>query len=151
VTFRERISAFRDRAPRRTAALIFGLPVLVLAFDGVRLHAARDRVTGTEWSQGARSGLIAGAFLLVMAGVLWLAARRYARARRPIEIVGAVVAVLLFGVTHPRYGDDAVSDSQGLALLVSVDVLFTVLLTYAAGYRWTRTPLPPSEYEADLG
>ena len=145
VTFSERISSFRDRAPRRTASLIFSLLVLVLAFDGTRLYAARDRLTSTEWSHGARSGLIAGALLLVTARVLWLAARRYARASRTIEIVAAVMGVLLFGVTHPRYADDVVSDWQSLTLLVAVDLLFTAVLTYAAIYRWMRSPIANSE------
>lgn len=125
--------------------MIAGLLVGILAIDGARLRSAHAKLTSAEWSAGVVWGVAVGVLLLVVAGVLWLVTRRFKSLDTPIQVAGAVVAVSLLVVTHPRgIGNNWVDDQEDLALLIATDVLISAVLMYAAAYRWTRPPVSPS-------
>lgn len=145
MTLTERVAVFRDRSPRRFALLIAGALTTLLAIDAVRLIKARDWLTGAQWSGGALAGLLGGLLLVLIAGVLVIAYRRYPPTQWPISIAGAFVVVLLFNASHPRRSSEAVSDESTLALLIAVDALYIVGFAYVAGYWWTRKPLRSTE------
>jgi protein-S-isoprenylcysteine O-methyltransferase Ste14 len=125
--------------------MIIGLLVGVLALDASRLRTARTRLPAPEWSEGIRLGVVAGALLLVFACLVWQLSRRVDGAKKPTEIVAAIVGIGVFGMSHPRHGDDVLTGRWSLGVLVAVDLLFAGALLYAAGRRWGQRPPAAAE------
>jgi hypothetical protein len=134
----ERREAWFRRHPRAAALTIVGFLIGIVVIDLVRFVQARGRLNAEEWTSGFTLGGVIGLILALVAYTIRLPWLRSNRVVRPLEIAAAFAGFLLFAVTHPRYGDDSVTNAGEVAWIVGVDVLL-LLLVVAAYRRWPRS------------
>lgn len=135
-----RAGSFLERHPVVTGVLLVAGLTLLPVFDGMRLHAAQQALGARAVAEGAALGT--GLALLGAAAVR--AASRTWGSSGPWWMAPASLWLVVFGLGHPRRGDDALDSRGDVALVLAADVaVLLVLVWLAVLVRRKRSRRPP--------